>query len=98
MTDTDTTTPEVTAPPKPKPTPLELLARRQQPITDVVYGSDHPAKARKGPKAPPQAPSRGGSSGTSLVGDLLDPNTRTKLNALQYRLEKAQSRMNAGKE
>ena len=78
-----------------RPTPLQLLAARQSPITDVVYGSDHP---RKQPKRPPQKGRAAVSTGTSLVGDLLDQSTRNRLLALQGKLEARESRMNKGKE
>lgn len=78
-----------------KPTPLQLLAQRQKPITDVVYGSDHPLKQ---PKRPPQKGRAAVHTGTSLVGDLLDQRTRQKLSALQGRLEARQTRMNTRKE
>lgn len=79
-----------------KITPLEALRRRTSPITDVVYGDDHPAKQPR--KAPPQKPKAAVSSGTSRVGDLLDPTTKRKLSALQGRLESRRRRMNKGKE
>ncbi len=77
-----------------KPTPLQLLSKRTTPITDVVYGADHP---RKQPKRPPQRPVRGGDTGTSLVKDVLDTDTLHKLSALQGKLER-QSRMDTRKE
>jgi hypothetical protein len=81
------------APAETKPSPLELLAKRTTPITDVLYGSDHPSKAQKGRKAPPQK--RAAAAG-SLVGDLLDETTKRKLAALQGKLE-ARERMNTAK-
>lgn len=76
-------------------TPLQALARRTSPITDVVYGADHPSKA---PKRPPQKARAAVHSGTSLVGALLDQDTRNKLSALQGKLEARESRMNTRKE
>lgn len=78
-----------------KDSPLDALRRRTSPITDVVYGADHPAKQPK--KAPPQKPRAAVNTGTSLVGDLLDPVTKQRLSALQGRLEGARRRMNTGK-
>jgi len=77
-----------------KPSPLELLARRNSPITDVVYGSDHPAKQpqRKAPAAPPPTKRAAAPSGTSQVGDLLPSTTKQKLAALSGRLEAQQRR------
>lgn len=81
-----------------KPTPLEALAARQQPITDVVYGKDHPGKkpSRRG-KPAPQKPVAAVLGTGSLVGDLIPASTRRKLSALQGKLEARQSRMNTGK-
>lgn len=77
----------------PKPTPLQLLKQRTSPITDAVYGADHP---RKQPKRPPQKRNAAVGTGTSLVKDVLDPVTRQKLAALQGRLER-QTRMDKAK-
>ena len=88
MTETTEAAPAEAKPPR--LSPLEALAKRPTAITDVVYGADHPSKSPR--KAPPQK--RQAAAG-SLVGDLLDPNTRTALNGLKWRLERAQTRMNA---
>lgn len=76
-----------------KQTPLEALASRISPITDVVYGSDHPAKKpSRAKKSPPQKAPRGGTT----IGDSLPADTRRKLSALQGKLEAAQRRMKKG--
>lgn len=73
------------------PTPLQLLARRTQPITDVVYGDDHPDKQPRRAQPAPQKRRVG-----SLVKDVLDPSILHKLQALQGKLE-AQERRKRGK-
>lgn len=79
----------------PKPTPLELLEKRPSPITDVVYGSDHPLKQ---PKRPPKQRTSAARTGLSQVGDLLSPSTRNALEVMKWKAERAQSRMNKRKE
>lgn len=95
----DTTPAEAPAPAK--PTPLELLRRNPNAITDVVYGPDHPErgkKARSRRNTPPQDERAAvrGRHGT-LLGDVLDTDTRTKLSVLQWKLERAQTRKNTGR-
>lgn len=75
-------------------TPLEALRRSPTAITDVVYGKDHPMRGEKARKSPPQKPVAAVRSHGTLLGDVLDPNLKTRLNALKYRLEKG---MNTGK-
>lgn len=71
-----------------KPTPLELLARRITPITDVVYGADHPDKKPR--RQQPQGAASGGHY--SLVQDVIPAETRQKLTALHGKLEAKQRR------
>lgn len=71
-------------------TPLQALARRITPITDVVYGPDHPSKAPK--RAQPKAPAQGPKPHYSLVQDVIDPSTLHKLQALHGKLEAKERR------
>lgn len=69
-------------------TPLEALRRRPMPITDVVYGEDHPSNA------PPQRKDAAAKSGPervgagSLVKDRVPGKTRRSLELLLWRLQK----------
>jgi len=78
-------------------TPLEALRRSPTAITDAVYGNDHPTRGKNARKHPPRSTEAAVRPHGTRLGDVLDPNVKTRLNSLRYRLEKAQTRMNAEK-
>ena len=78
-------------------TPLEALRLNPNAITDAVYGDDHPVRGKKARKAPPQESVAAVRGHRTLLGESLDPNLKTRLNALRWKLEQAEKRMNTRK-
>jgi hypothetical protein len=80
----------------PKLSPLELLKKRPMPIFDVVHGTDNPG-LKPERKAPQPKPLADRLDGRSLVKDLIPTSTIHALQALKWRLERAEANRKARK-